>query len=91
MKTIKCAVRIENNKPILFWYAVYTRGSSKFSVLECFTWAEGHSEACTEYMRSLPLCDEESARQAIARYNFNVLDSVDAPMMYCKRLARPRL
>jgi hypothetical protein len=90
MKTIKCSVRIENDKPILFWYAVYTRGNSKFYVLECFTWAECHNGASFEYMRSLPLCDEETARQAIARYNFNVLDGDDVPMSYCKRLVRPK-
>lgn len=72
------------------WYEEYLR-VNKFYVLECYTLADGHNEACIEYMRSLKPCPSDVAKQFVSRYNYNVLDSKDAPNKLVKRLVRPRL
>ena len=91
MKSINCVVRLEDDKPIMFWYEVYLRGNTRFAVLECYTLADGHNEACHEYMRSLKPCPSDVASAFVSRYNYNVLDSKDAPNKLVKRLVRPKL
>ena len=91
MKAINCVVRLENNKPIMFWYEVYLRGITRFAVLECYNLAEGHNEACIEYMRSLKPCPSTLASEFVSRYNYNVLDASDAPNKLVKRLSKPKL
>lgn len=100
MKTINCVVRLENDNPIMFWYEVYSRdyyprGQIKpvkehWAVLSCFNHAEGHNEACHEYMRSLKPCPSELASEFVARYNYNHCDDGQPSMKLCERLAKPK-
>lgn len=95
MKSINCVVRLENGKPIMFWYEVYSReysnGVVRRAILSCFNHAEGHNEACIEYMRSLKPCSIELASEFVARYNYNHCDDGQPSMKLCKRLARPNV
>lgn len=94
-KSINCVVKLENDKPIMFWYEVHSReysiGIVKRTILSCFNYAEGHNEACHEYMRSLKPCPSELASEFIARYNYNYCDDGQPSMKLCKRLVRPKL
>lgn len=92
VKPIACQVRIENGKPILFYWEVFTRENKQFPVLCCFTWEDGHNTASVEYMRSLPLMPEDVASKEVSRHNFNYFD--DTPevfMRLVKRLVKPKI
>lgn len=61
IKPIAACVRIEQGRPIIFF-----RGER--GLFDCFTYEDGHNEASSKYMLSLPLAQEDYARTVLARY-----------------------
>lgn len=69
-KDLKCVVRLENNKPIIFMSSEEDKPN-----VECFTFHDGHNEATVQYMRSLPLANEEITNETLKSYQKH-LDSL---------------
>jgi hypothetical protein len=90
MKSINCVVRLENGKPIMFWYEEYLR-VNKYYVLECYTLADGYNTATEAYMRSLKPCPSELASEFVSRYNYHYCDDSQPSMKLCKRLVKPKI
>ena len=88
--TINCVVKLEDGKPIIFWYEIFRRGNLEFSVLGCYTVADSHNNSSKEYMQSLPTADDDVAQKFISRYNFNYCDDNEPEFKLVKRLVKPK-
>lgn len=77
---IKTSVRLNKfNQLELFYYDDYHK------TLNCFTYAEGHNEACLAYMYQCKPVDQDTAEAFILAYNMRYDD--DVLHVYSKRLA----
>ena len=81
-KELKCVVRLEDNKPIIFMASPEDKSN-----VECFTFNDGHNETTVEYMRSLPLASDEIANKTLKEYE-NYLNSLPIPSTTVKKSKR---
>ena len=70
---IKCVVRIEDGKPIIFM--VPEDPGRGVDMIDTFKFEDGHNTATIEYMRSLPLADQAITESTIKAYQ-NHIDSL---------------
>ena len=77
---INAVVRIEQGKPIIFWY-------EHGVMMGCYNDKEMHCEATRQYMYSLPIAQDDIAQQYIKQYNDDSERwEVDLFLKLCKRL-----
>ena len=81
MKTfINAVVRLEQGKPIIFWY-------EQGNILQCYNDKEEHNNATRQYMYRLPLAPDDIAQQYIKQYNdVSIRLAEDMFFKLCKRL-----
>lgn len=76
---IKTNVRLnKDNRLELFYY-------DEYKSLVCFTYAEGHNEACLAYMYQCKPVDQDTAEAFISAYNMRYDDNI--LHVYSKRLS----
>lgn len=75
---IKTSVRLNKfNQLELFYY-------DEYKTLNCFTYAEGHNEACLAYMYQCKPVDKDTAEAFILAYN--MMYTCNVLHVYSKRL-----
>lgn len=85
MQTLKCTVRIERGRPIIFTNAE----TGQPGIVECFTFHDGHNTATREYMRRLKHAPDSVADGMLAKYQ-GYIDSLPIDKIKIEKVKRIR-